>query len=503
MSDTGEAHQVTAARREKIAQLRQLGVEPYAYHYRPTATAAAAVRDFEMMGDDQRLGVRLAGRIRSLRPHGKTSFAHLEDRTGKIQLYFRLDDLGERDYDLVKLLDLGDWIGVEGELFRTRSEEITVRTDAFELLAKTVRPLPYGKDETDESGEVVSHGGFADPESRFRQRYADLAVHPEVRLLFVSRTRALKTIRQFLDDRGFLEVQTPILQPIYGGATAHPFKTYHRALDSELYLRIADELYLKRLIVGGLERVYEIGKSFRNEGIDRTHYPEFTMLEFYQAFADYRDMMEITEALVSHVVVELSGSTRLTYQGDELEFAAPWPRLRWYEALEKYGPLKPTDLEDEALRRTAISCGVEDAASRGRAALLDGVFKAVVEDHLIQPTIIYDYPVELSPLAKRLREGGEALTERFEVFVSGFEIANAFSELNDPFEQRERFEAQTRMRQEGWNEAHQIDEDYVAALEYGLPPTGGVGIGIDRLVMLLTDRKSIREVILFPMLRPE
>jgi lysyl-tRNA synthetase class 2 len=314
----------------------------------------------------------------------------------------------------------------------------------------------------------------------------------------------LREIRRFLDDRGFLHVETPILQPVYGGATAQPFKTFHRALESELYLRIADELYLKRLIVGGLERVYEIGQVFRNEGIDRTHNPEFSMLELYQAYADYHDMMDLTEALVHHVVREVKGSSVATYEGKELDFAPPWPRLAWYEALERHGKLSAADLDVEGLRAAARDAGVEDADEKGKAALLDGLFKVLVEDELSGPIIIYDYPVELSPLAKHKRGGDTTLTERFEVFVAGRELANAFSELNDPFEQRARFEAQVRMREEeGWEEAHQVDEDYITALEYGLPPTGGMGLGIDRLVMVLTDRSSIREVILFPTLRPE
>jgi lysyl-tRNA synthetase class 2 len=504
MTETGEAQHVIKARYDKFARLRELGIEPFAYRFEPSTSAEAAIRDFETMGGETRIGVRLAGRLRALRPHGKTTFAHLEDRTGKIQLYFREDVLGEQGYQLVKLLDLGDWIGVEGEVFRTRTGEITLRADGLQLLAKTVRPLPYGKEETKESGEVIVHSGFADVESRYRQRYADLAVHPEIRDLFVTRARVLQEMQSFLDERGFLRVETPILQPIYGGATAQPFKTYHRALDTDLYLRIADELYLKRLIVGGLERVYEIGKVFRNEGIDRTHNPEFSMLELYQAYADYHDMMELTEGLVHHVVLEVNGSNTLTYDGRPLDFAPPWPRLAWFEALETFGSLTRAQLEGPGLREAAFEAGVEEASEKGRAALLDGLFKMLVEDELTGPVIVYDYPVELSPLAKHKRGGDTSLTERFELFVAGRELANAFSELNDPFEQRERFEAQVRMREEeGWEEAHQVDEDYLSALEYGMPPTGGMGLGIDRLVMLLTDRASIREVILFPTLRPE
>jgi lysyl-tRNA synthetase class 2 len=504
MTETGEAQHVIKARQDKLRQLRELGIEPYAYRYEPTTSAGAVIRDYEAMSGESAVKSRLAGRVRSLRPHGKTTFIHLEDRTGKVQVYFRRDTLGDEGYELIKLLDLGDWIGVEGPMFRTRTGEVTLRADEIKLLAKTVRPLPYGKEETNESGDVIEHGGFGDVESRYRQRYADLAVHPDVRDLFVIRTKVLREIRRFLDDRGFLHVETPILQPVYGGATAQPFKTFHRALDSELYLRIADELYLKRLIVGGLERVYEIGKVFRNEGIDRAHNPEFSMLELYQAYTDYNDMMDLTEALVHHVVQEVAGSSVITYEGKQLEFEPPWARLTWYEALERHGNVSAAELQGEGLRKAAREAGVEDADDKGKTALLDGLFKALVEDELTGPIIVYDYPVELSPLAKQKRDGDAALTERFEVFVAGRELANAFSELNDPFEQRERFEAQVRMREEeGWEEAHQVDEDYITALEYGLPPTGGMGLGIDRLVMVLTDRSSIREVILFPTLRPE
>ena len=503
MTDTGEARHVIEARLEKLAELREMGVEPYAYRFETTASASTAVEEFVENGDPEGQVVRLAGRVRSLRPHGKTTFAHLEDRTGQVQIYLRKDTLGEEGYDLVKLLDLGDWIGVEGEMFRTRTGEATVRADEIHLLSKTVRPLPLGKEETDEEGESITHGGFADKESRYRQRYADLAVHPEVRATFMLRAKVVRAIRNFLDERGFIEVETPILQPIYGGATAEPFTTFYRAIERQMYLRIADELYLKRLLVGGLERVYEIGKDFRNEGIDRLHNPEFTMLELYQAFADYNDMMELTEELLRHVLSDALGSTTVGFQGEELDFEPPLPRLTWLEALQEHGGIEPEDIEDEKLLETALEAGVEDAESKARAALLDGVFKARVEEKLVQPTIVHDYPVELSPLAKRKRDGNGQLTERFELFVAGTEIANAFSELNDPFEQRERFEDQVQMQEEGWSEAHQVDEDYIRALEYGLPPTGGMGLGLDRLLMIITDQPHIRQVILFPMLRPE
>ena len=504
MTETGEAQHVIRARHEKLRKLHQLGIEPYGYRFEPSCGVAEAKRAF-LDGEETELSnCRLAGRIRSLRRQGKTTFGDIEDRSGKIQVYFRQDVIGHPGYELVQLLDLGDWVGVEGEVFRTRTGEVTLRAESIELLAKTIRPLPFGKEEKDETGQLVIHSGFSDVESRYRQRYADLAVHAEVRELFIVRTRVLQEIRRYLDGLGFLHVETPILQPIYGGATARPFKTYHRTLDTELYLRIADELYLKRLIVGGLERVYEIGKVFRNEGTDRTHNPEFTMLELYQAYADYQDMMELTERLLHHVAVEVTGSSRVRYEDATIDFEPPWKRMSWHEALERYGSIPASRLTGEGLRQAALDAGVEDADTKGRAALLDGLFKVLVEDNLSGPVIIYDYPVELSPLAKHKRDGETTLTERFEVFVAGGELANAFSELNDPFEQRARFEAQVRMREEeGWEEAHQIDEDYIAALEYGMPPTGGMGLGIDRLIMVLTDRTAIRDVILFPTLRSE
>jgi lysyl-tRNA synthetase, class II len=393
---------------------------------------------------------------------------------------------------------------VEGALFRTRTGEVTVRAAAFELLAKSVRPLPFGKEEVDEAtGEKRVHGGFADVEQRYRQRYADLAVHPDVRDVFVARSRIVSRVRRYLDDRGYIEVETPVLQPLYGGASARPFTTHHNALDMKLYLRIADELYLKRLIVGGLERVYEIGKDFRNEGIDRTHNPEFTMLEFYEAFADYEDMMSLVERLIADVVESVSGGGHaVEFEGVPLDFSAPFQRLPFLDALREYGGLDVHAMDDAALAAAAAELNVEDAASLTRPKLLDELFKELVEPHLVQPVFITDYPRELSPLAKPKR-GDAQLVERFELMVAGREIANAFSELNDPFDQRERFEAQVRLRESGDDEAQNLDEDYLRALEYGMPPTGGVGIGIDRLVMLLTDSPSIRDVILFPTMRPE
>ena len=372
-----------------------------------------------------------------------------------------------------------------------------------ELLSKSLRPLPIAKEEIDESsGERIVHGGFSDVEQRYRQRYADLAVNPDVRRVFLVRTRVVSAIRQFLDARGYVEVETPVLQPQYGGAFAKPFLTHHNALDMPLYLRIADELYLKRLLVGGLERVYEIGKDFRNEGMDRTHNPEFTMLEFYQAFADYEDMMRLVEELYASITREATGSTRVRFQGQEIDFTPPFPRLSFLGAIAEKGGFDPVAATDSELRERLRKTGVDGVATMSRPKLLDELFKELVEQHITAPVFIVDHPRELSPLAKPKR-GDPTVVERFELVAMGRELANAFSELNDPEDQRQRFEAQSALRAAGDEEAQTLDEDYVRALEYGMPPAGGVGIGVDRLVMLLTDQPSIRDVILFPTMRPE
>jgi lysyl-tRNA synthetase class 2 len=502
--------QVVEDRLAKVGELKRRGIEPYAYRFEVTHHTGAARARFEEHEHAGELGeggvgerVRLAGRLLSLRSHGKTVFADLGDREGRLQLYFRANDLGA-SFQTLELFDPGDWVGVDGTLFRTRTGEVTVRVAAFELLAKALRPLPFGKEEVDEeTGERRVHGGFADIEQRYRQRYADLAVNPAVRAVFVARARIVTALRRFLDDRGYIEVETPVLQPLYGGASARPFVTHHNALDMRLYLRIADELYLKRLIVGGLERVYEISKDFRNEGIDRTHNPEFTMLEFYEAFSDYGDMMELVESMIGRVAAVVTGGARtLEFQGAAIDFSPPFRRLPFVDALREYGAVDVGSMSDAELAAKAGSLGVEDAYKLTRPALLDALFGELVEPHLVQPVFITDYPRELSPLAKPKR-GEPRLVERFELMVAGREIANAFSELNDPFDQRDRFEAQVRLRQAGDEEAQNLEEDYLRALEYGMPPTGGVGIGIDRLVMLLTDQASIRDVILFPTMRPE
>ena len=437
------------------------------------------------------------------RAHGKSAFAHLEDASGRIQLYFRKDVLGDASFADLDLLDLGDWLGVEGPVFRTRMGEVTVRVTSWTLLTKSLRPLPFGKVEVDaETGERTVHSGFADTGSRYRQRYADLAVHPEVREVFRTRARIVTELRRFLDDEGFLEVETPALQPLYGGASARPFLTKHNALDRTMYLRIADELYLKRLLVGGLDRVYELSKDFRNEGIDRFHNPEFTMLEWYQAFADYEDQMDLVERMVVHVVDRVLGRRTFAFGPHEITVEPPFARIRLTDALSAAMGVDVNEAPVSELRSRAEKLSLPDLGGAGRGKLIDKLFGELVEPGLVQPTFVLDHPRELSPLAKPKR-GEPHLTERFELYMAGTELFNAFSELNDPLDQRRRFEEQAELRAGGDEEAQQIDEDYIRALEYGMPPTGGVGMGVDRLVMLLTNQSSIRDVILFPTLRAD
>ena len=494
---TDEQNFVLKARRDKHDALIERGIAPYAYGFTRTHTAAAAVT---ALGDaDDGESVRVAGRIVAWRGQGKTSFAHLADDSGRIQLYFRKDDLGDELFETLKLFDIGDVIGVSGALFRTKTGEATVRVASAEMLAKSLRPLPFGKEETVD-GVVVRHSGFSDPEQRYRQRAVDLAVHPEVRASFVARSKMISALRAFLDARGFLEVETPVLQPLYGGAAARPFTTHHNTLDIPLYLRIADELYLKRLIVGGFEAVYEIGHDFRNEGVDRTHNPEFTMLEWYQAYADYTDMM----LLVEQLLVAAADAVRVqrAYAEAVPKLSPPFPRIEWVPSLNKALGADVLAMSDAELRQAAVRADVAKADTLSRPKLLDELFQAHVERTLHEPTFVVDYPLELSPLAKPKR-GAPGLTERFELFAGGRELANAFSELNDPLDQRRRFEAQATLRAAGDEEASGIDEDYLRAMEHGMPPMGGVGIGIDRLFMYLSGISHIRDVILFPTMRPE
>jgi lysyl-tRNA synthetase, class II len=506
---TEELNFVQRARREKLDALIARGISPFAYGFERTHHAADAVAGHPVDVHDEGETVRVAGRVVAWRAHGKTTFAHLADESGRIQLYFKKDTLGADTYSTLDFVDIGDVVGVAGPLFRTRTGEVTVRATEVELLAKSLRPLPFGKEEVVD-GVTVRHSGFSDPEQRYRQRYADLAVHPEVRALFRARSRMTSEIRRALDELGYLEVETPVLQPLYGGAAAKPFITHHNALDMPLYLRIADELYLKRLVVGGLERVYEIGHDFRNEGIDRTHNPEFTMLEFYEAYADYQVMMARVEALL----VRAADAVRSSWSPPEVEgaiehgtegvptFSPPFPRIEWVPSLNTALGADAMSMDDATLRNAATRVGVHKVESLSRPKVLDEIFQALVESKLNDPTFVVDYPKELSPLAKPKR-GNPALTERFELFARGREMANAFSELNDPLDQRQRFEAQARLRAAGDEEATGVDEDYLRAMEYGMPPMGGVGIGIDRLFMYLTNTPNIRDVILFPTLRPE
>jgi lysyl-tRNA synthetase class 2 len=493
---------VEEARRDKRAALEAAGVPAFAYRYERSHTAAETLALYQEAMGDEGPEVSVAGRLVAMRFQGKTAFAHLEDASGRVQLYFKRDLLSP-GWDVVQLLDLDDHVGIRGKLFRTRTGEITVRVSEVMLLAKSLRPLPRGKTQAGPDG-VVSHGGLQDPEVRYRQRYADLAVHPDVREVFRLRARMVRYLRRRLDELGFLEVETPVLQPLYGGAAARPFVTHHNALDMPLYLRIADELYLKRLLVGGLERVYEIGHDFRNEGMDRTHNPEFTMLELYQAYADYTDMMALTESLVVGVMDECLGTRVLERQGTTLDFNPPFARVRCIEGIMERTGLDLRTASEADMRAVLRHRGgaADEVDSLSGARLQDEIFKTVLEPDLVQPTFLLDYPRPLSPLAK-IHRTDPALTERFELFVRGRELANAFSELNDPDDQQRRFEEQRRLRAAGDEEAHTYDADFIRALEYGMPPAGGMGMGIDRLTMLVADQPSIRDVILFPAMRPE
>jgi lysyl-tRNA synthetase class 2 len=486
-------------RRDELAALRERGINPYPYSFRKTHRSADILATFR--DDTAGENVAVAGRILSIRRMGKASFAHLLDSSGKIQVYLRRDDIGEM-YDAFRLMDIGDIIGVEGFVFRTKMGEVSVHARAVTLLSKSARPLPIVKEKTDERGNKIVFDQFADKELRYRQRYVDLIVNPGVRDVFRERAQILRTIRNFLDARGCLEVETPVLQPIYGGASARPFITHHNALDIDLYLRIADELYLKRLIVGGFDGVYEIAKDFRNEGMDRFHNPEFTMLELYVAYQDYVWMMELVEELVGTVTRELCGTTEVPSGGTVIDFASPWKRITMFDAIREYAGENLRGLGEQDLRRIARKLDVPVEPEAGAGKIIDEIFGERVQPQLIQPTFIMDYPLEMSPLAKRHRSE-EGLVERFEAMVNGQELCNAFSELNDPADQRARFEEQMKLRARGDEEAQMLDEDFLRALEYGMPPTAGVGIGIDRLVMLLTGQESIRDVILFPHMRPE
>ncbi len=494
-----EMNALMVRRREELDQLKKLGIEPYPHQYERDASSADILATFS--DEAPKRVVAIAGRIMSLRRMGKASFCHLQDSMGKIQVYLRKDDLGEI-YETFRLLDIGDIIGVKGFVFRTKMGEVTIHAQEFTLLTKSLRPLPVVKEKTDDQGNKVVFDPFADKELRYRQRYVDLVVNPAVRDILMKRTKIVSALRKFLDEKGYQEVETPVLQPLYGGASARPFVTHHNTLDMPLYLRIADELYLKRLIVGGFDGVYEISKDFRNEGMDRTHNPEFTMMELYVAYHDYKWMMELVEQMIHSVAMALNGSAKVKIGDQEIDFTPPWKRLTMFDSIQEYTGRMLRGKSESELRSIAKEIHVDIEPSAGPGKIVDEIFSVKVQPHLTQPTFIMDYPVEMSPLAKRHRSE-EGLVERFEGMVNGQEVCNAFSELNDPIDQRARFEDQVRMKERGDEEAQTLDEDFLRAIEYGMPPTAGLGIGIDRLTMLLTGQDSIRDVIFFPQMKPE
>ena len=482
-----ETNELMQVRISKMEELKARGVDPFGHRFEPTHHTQEILSQFEQMEGKI---VSVAGRVMAIRGHGKASFVDLSDKEGKIQLYVRSDEVGQESYDLFKLWDIGDIVGVTGEVYRTNRGEISIKARELTFLTKSLRPLPE------------KFHGLTDVELRYRQRYVDLIMNPEVRNTFILRSKIVRAIRNYLDNLDFLEVETPVLHNIAGGAAARPFITHHNTLDIDLYMRIALELHLKRLIVGGMERVYELGRVFRNEGIDTRHNPEFTLLELYQAYSDYNGMMELTENMVSSVAKEVLGTDLVTYQGEQISFAAPWKRMTMFEAIREYTGYDFNQITtDEAARAAAREIGLEVADDTERGNVINLFFEEKVEANLIQPTFIMDYPIEISPLVKRKKDAPE-LVYRFEAFVFGRELANAYSELNDPIDQRGRFEYQMALRAKGDEEANETDEDFLRALEHGMPPTGGMGMGIDRLVMFLTDAASIRDVILFPTMRP-
>ena len=485
-TDLNEQMQV---RLDKMHKLEEKGLKPFGYRYEFTHRSGDVKENFDALAEAE-TEVKLAGRVMAIRGHGKTCFMDMQDKDGRIQVYVRKDVLGEENYALIKMMDIGDTVGVTGTVFRTHMGEVSIKAAALEMLSKSLRPLPE------------KWHGLKDVETRYRQRYVDLIVNPDVRDTFVKRSQIIRSVRDVLDSHGFLEVETPILNTIAGGAAARPFIGYHNALDMQVYMRIAPELYLKRLIVGGMDRVYELGRVFRNEGIDNRHNPEFTSVEIYQAFADYRDMMDLTEEVVVKTAEKVLGTTKINYEGTEIELASPWKRISMIDAVKEYAGKDFTNVTDlEEARAMAKELNVEVEATWGIGKIINACFEEYVEDKLIQPTFITGHPKEISPLAKSNPENPE-ITDRFEAFIYGREICNGFTELNDPIDQRERFLKQVEERANGDEEANMMDEDFVTALEYGLPPTGGLGIGIDRLVMFLTDSSTIRDVLFFPTMKP-
>ncbi len=481
-----ELTELLQIRRDKIDALRDKGIEPFSGRFERSAYSNKIKDDFENF---EGKSVVIAGRIMARREHGKTAFVNVADMHGSIQVYVRQDRLGEEAFDnFIALYDIGDIIGVEGEVFKTQKGEISIKSTSISMLTKGLLPLPE------------KYHGLKDVELRYRQRYVDLIMNPEVKDTFITRSRIIKEMRNFLDNQDFLEVETPVLHPLAGGASARPFITHHNTLDMTLYMRIALELHLKRLLVGGIERVYEIGRVFRNEGMSVRHNPEFTLLELYQAYGDLSDMMSIAENMIGEVATKVLGTTKVTYQETEIDFKPPWNRISMVEAVNKYSGVDFSTIKDDVEARKACEGKVATPANISKGELLNEMFEAFVEEHLIQPTFVYDYPIEISPLAKR-KEDDDMFTYRYEAFVFGRELINAFSELNDPIDQKERFLKQVERKESGDDEAQPYDEDFITALEYGMPPAGGLGIGIDRLVMFLTDSPSIRDVILYPTMR--
>ena len=491
-------------RRESLQKLIDLGINPYPSELFEVTASACEIKEAFSSEKQNFEDIKIAGRLMSRRLMGKAAFAELQDSTGKIQLYFNRDEIcpGEDKtmYNTVfkKLLDIGDFIGVKGHVFTTKVGEISIHVESFTVLSKSLRPLPLPK--MDSEGKV--HDAFTDPEKRYRQRYVDLVVNPHVKEAFVKRTQLTNSMRSFLNDKGYLEVETPILQPIYGGAAARPFKTHHNTLDMTLYLRIANELYLKRLIVGGFDGVYEFSKDFRNEGMSRFHNPEFTQVELYVAYKDYYWMMDLVEEMVEKIALDLHGTTEVQVGDNVINFQRPWKRYTMYEAIEHFTGIDVSSMNENEMAETAKKLGVEVDSSMGRGKLIDEIFGEKCEDSLIQPTFITDYPVEMSPLAKKHRDK-EGLVERFEAICNGKEILNAFSELNDPIDQRHRFEEQLQLAKRGDEDAMILDEDFLRSIEYGMPPTAGLGIGIDRLSMIMTNSNSIQDVLFFPQMKPE
>ena len=495
MTDNNKSlKQIIDFRKDKLKKLEEMGINPYPQKYRPTHLSSIIISDYENLeGKD----VNVAGRIMSIRRMGKSSFFHIQDGGGRLQIFIKRDDIGEDIYNHFKLLDIGDFVGVEGFIFKTKVNEISIHAKNLTVLCKSIRPLPIVKEKED-----TTFDAFSDKEQRYRNRHLDLIVNTDIRDTFIKRANIIKSIRNYLDDLGFLEVETPVLQPLYGGANARPFTTHHNSLDQKLFLRIADELYLKRLIIGGIDRVYELSKDFRNEGMDRNHNPEFTMLEFYWAYADYEDNMDLVEAMIRDVAKNI-GAQKINWGEMTIDLAKPFKRKPIFELLKEATGEDFSNISLEQLRKICIEHNIEIDNNANYGQMLDGLMSKLVEPNLIEPTFVIDYPKEISPLAKKHRNGDPNLVERFELFIGTAEFANAFTELNDPIDQRDRFESQEKLEKAGDDEAHPIDENFLQAIECGMPPTAGVGIGIDRLVMLLTENLSIKDVILFPAMRKE